>query len=129
MSVNSISIGGSNSGHISQAGGDLEIVNLSAPPDVGAALRAVEEVRAAMAGLSLSWSVAPVADRSLDELERELRRPRPDRREVATRLQWLTELLAGAGALASAGGTLVEGIGTIARWLGPFGTSIARAMG
>jgi hypothetical protein len=93
-------------------------------PDPRQALNAVRTLRRSLAGLDLSEQVRAEAGRALDEIEDELRIPVPDRGVVTARLERFTELLANAGAVASAGASLVRPIRQIAAWVGPIGAAL-----
>jgi len=88
------------------------------------ALNAVRTLRRALGGLELSEQVRSDAGRALDEIEDELRIQGPDRGVVTARLERFTELLTDAGAVASAGASLVRPIRQIAAWVGPMGAAL-----
>jgi hypothetical protein len=117
-------IDGSNHGTINQAGRDVNVTNLTASSLD--ALLAAGELRSALASLGLAPEDRRAAQQELDEVERELRRPDPDREQLAGRLKGLTEILKSAGALATAGAALFGPIGVIAGFLGPLGSAIAQ---
>ncbi|MGA9160095.1 MAG: hypothetical protein WB297_04420 [Actinomycetota bacterium] len=116
-------IGGNNYGDITQGGRDV-LVTKVVSPDPRQALNAVRTLRGSLAGLELPGEVRSEAGRALDEIEGELRVPDPDRGVITARLERFTELLAGAGALASAGASLIRPIRQIATWLGPVGAAL-----
>jgi hypothetical protein len=93
-------------------------------PDPRQALNAVRTLRASLARLELPERVRSQAGRALDGIEGELRMPDPDRGVVTARLERLAELLTGAGAVASAGATLIRPIRQIAAWIGPIGAAL-----
>ena len=112
---------GDNYGQINQAGRDVNVTNVGSSLD---ALLATDALRAELGRLGLSPEARRAAEGDLDEVERELRRPEPDREKVAGRLESLTEVLSSAGALAAAGTALLGPIGAIAGFLGPLGKAV-----
>ena len=116
-------IGGNNYGDITQGGRDV-VVTKVVSPDPRQALNAVRTLRGSLARLGLPNEVRSEAGRTLDEIEGELRIPDPDRGVISARLERFTELLADAGALASAGASLIRPIRQIATWLGPIGAAL-----
>ena len=113
---------GPNYGTINQAGHDINVTNVSSLQ----ALAAAGELRAALAGVRLSADDSSTAHRELDEVERELRRPEPDREHVARRLETLASVLKASGALATAGMALAGPIGVLAGFLGPLGAAVVK---
>jgi hypothetical protein len=111
---------GDNYGQINQAGRDVNVTNVGSLD----ALLATDALRAELGRLALSPEARRAAEDDLDEVERELRRPEPDRERVAGRLESLTEVLSSAGALAAAGAALLGPIGAIAGFLGPLGKAV-----
>jgi hypothetical protein len=93
-------------------------------PEPRQALNAVRTLRRSLAGLELSEQVRSEAGRALDEVEDELLIPDPDRGVVTARLERFTELLTDAGAISSAGASLVRPIRQIAAWVGPMGAAL-----
>jgi hypothetical protein len=81
-------------------------------------------LRRSLGRLELSERVCSEAGRALDEIEDELRIPDPDRGVVTARLERFTELLIDAGAISSAGASLVRAIRQIAAWVGPIGAAL-----
>jgi hypothetical protein len=112
---------GDNYGQINQAGRDVNVTNVGSSLD---ALVATDALRAELARLGLAPDARRAAEDDLDEVERELRRPEPDRERIAGRLESLTEVLSSAGALAAAGTALLGPIGAIAGFLGPLGKAV-----
>ena len=112
---------GDNYGQINQAGRDVNVTNVGSSLD---ALLATDALRAELGRLGLSPEARRAAEDDLDEVERELRRPEPDREKVAGRLESLTAVLSSAGALAAAGTALLGPIGAIAGFLGPLGKAV-----
>ena len=93
-------------------------------PEPRQALNAVRTLRRSLAGLELSEQVRSETGSALDEIEDELRIPGPDRGVVTARLERFTELLTDAGAMSSAGASLVRSIRQIAAWVGPMGAAL-----
>jgi hypothetical protein len=104
-------------------GGD-DVVTKVVRADPRQALNAVRTLRASIARLEVPERVRSEAGRALEEIDAELRMPDPDRGVVTARLQRFTELLAGEGAIASAGASLIRPIRQIATWLGPIGAAL-----
>ena len=115
---------GPNYGTINQAGRDVIAPNVASSSLE--ALVAAAQLRAALADLDLSPEAGRAAREELDGVERELRRPEPDRDEIARSLKRATETLKTAGALAAAGAALVGPIGVIAGFLGPLGEAVVK---
>jgi hypothetical protein len=116
-------IGGNNFGDITQGGRDV-VVTKVVTPDPRQALNAVRTLRGTLARLELPGEVRSEAGRALDEIDGELRIPDPDRGVITARLERFTELLTGAGAVASAGASLIRPIRQIAAWVGPIGAAL-----
>ena len=89
------------------------------------ALRAVSDLRAALDAAALDGPAAAEARAAVDEVERELAAPEPDRGRVAGQLERLTRTVSAAGALAAAGSALVAPLHALAVWLGPLGSHVA----
>lgn len=94
-------------------------------PDPRQALNAVRTLRRSLGGVGMADGVRSQAVRALDEIEDELRMPRPDRGVVTARLERLTEVLEGAGAFGSGDPRLIRPIRHIAAWVGPMGAPLA----
>ncbi len=118
-------IGGNNFGDITQGGRDV-VVTKVVSPDPRQALNAVRSLRGTLDGLEVPEPVRSEAGRALDEIEEELRIPEPDRGVITARLERFTEVLTSAGAVASAGASLIRPIRAIAAWLGPIGAALLR---
>ncbi|MGE5691985.1 MAG: hypothetical protein ACM33B_15660 [Pseudomonadota bacterium] len=112
---------GDNYGQINQAGRDVNVTALDA-------LRATEELRAALSAIPLPPEDLRAADNELDGVERELRRTDPNRQSIARRLDRVTELLKSAGAFTAAGAALFGPIGALAGFLGPLGDAVVSRM-
>jgi hypothetical protein len=89
---------------------------------------AVAQLRAALAGSSLSDDVVQSATAQIDEVERAAAGDQPDRRRVATALEKLTRILVAAGPLATAATAFAAPLGALAAWLGPLGQGLARVI-
>lgn len=121
-------VGGDNYGDITQGGRDVTVTKVISP-DPRQALNAVRTLRGSIERLGLPGEVRAEAGQALDEIEEELRIPDPDRGVIAGRLRRFTELLMDAGALASAGASLIRPIRAIATWLGPIGAALIPRLG
>lgn len=99
---------------INQAGGNLTVTNVEA-------LAATAELRQALGRTDLSPEIRRVAEREIEDVEDELRKPEPDKERVAARLESFTAILKSAGAFAAAGAALLGPIGVLAGFLGPLG--------
>jgi hypothetical protein len=119
------SIGGGNYGQIVQAGRDANVIRSAGP---ATALDAAGQLRAAIGELDLAPDARAGALGALDEIDAQLRRPEPDQRQVADRLERLTTLLRHGGSLLGAGAALIHPIGAIAAWLGPLGASLLASL-
>jgi hypothetical protein len=90
----------------------------------GEARRAVGELREALTSVPLTGSRAVQARAQVAELDAAVRAPQPDKSRAADILRRLTELLAGAGSLTTAGAALVGPLQTLAGWLGAHGAAL-----
>jgi hypothetical protein len=88
------------------------------------ARRAVGELREALTSVPLNGSRAAEAWAQVAELDGAVRAPRPDKGRAADILRRLTELLANAGSLTTAGAALMGPLQTLASWLGAHGAAI-----
>jgi hypothetical protein len=77
-----------------------------------------------VAGLRLTEAERSSAERDLQGLEEAVAGPEPDTKAASQHLRSFTANLKEAGALATAGVALVEGIAKIAQWLGPLGAGV-----
>jgi hypothetical protein len=123
-------IGQQNAGIINNTAGDQYIrggqqATVVAGPEV---LAALVTLRSAVSSLPLPPEVAREAERQLDEADAAAQDPRADQPRAATALERLTGILARAGALASAFGTVVEPLRTLAVWLGPLGQRLLQML-
>jgi hypothetical protein len=91
---------------------------------VGEVLAELSSLREALAGLRLTEAERSSAERDLQGLEEAVAGPEPDTKAASQHLQSFTANLKEAGALATAGVALVEGIAKIAQWLGPLGAGV-----
>ena len=124
MSGAQFNIGQPQAGVINNVGGNLNVDRFEGTLQVGNQL--VADLRAALDRTPLPGPTRAEAGRALDEVERELERPQPDKSRIAARLEGLTRLLSSAGALAAAADNLLLPVlGKLADWLGPAGVSLA----
>ncbi len=89
-----------------------------------AARQALSELRQALSSIPLDRPRAAEARAQVDELDRAVRAPQPDKQRAASALKRLTDLLIGAGSLATAGAALIGPLQTLAVWLGTHGAAI-----
>jgi hypothetical protein len=90
----------------------------------------LSRLRAALDRLAdLPPGASAAATQELDGAEAAVSRPEPDRQEFADRLGRLTDILARAGALATAGHSLSGPLIDLAHKLGHLGQPILRALG
>jgi len=80
--------------------------------------RAVGELGDALARTDLPGPVQEEARARVRDLDREMRRPEPDRDRVTEHVSRLTKILYAAGALATAATGLLGPLSTVAGWLG-----------
>lgn len=92
------------------------------------ALDAVARLRTALAGLPLDGAAAAEAASAVEEMDRELRAPEPDRARVAGQMEQLTRTVSAAGALAGAGAALAAPLHALAAWLGPLGAHLVQGL-
>ena len=92
---------------------------------VGEVLAELRSLREALAGLRLTEAERSSAERDLQGLEEAVAGPEPDTARASQHLQSFTANLKEAGALATAGVALVEGIAKIAQSLGAGGPGAA----
>jgi hypothetical protein len=91
--------------------------------DEGARL-AVRDLQEALSNVPLDAPRAAAARARVAELDAAVSAPRPDKHRAADTVRQLTELLAGAGSLATAGAALIGPLQTLATWLGNEGAAI-----
>jgi hypothetical protein len=123
MSGAQFNIGQQQAGVINNVGGDLNVDRIEGTLQVGNQL--VADLRTALDRTPMPGPTRVEAGRVLDEVERELERPQPDKPRIAARLEGLTRLLGSAGALAAAADSLLPVLGKLAAWLGPAGAGLA----
>jgi hypothetical protein len=82
------------------------------------AMQAVSELRQALSRTPLDRPRTVEVRAQVAELDAVVRAPQPDKRRAADILKRLTDLLVGAGSLATAGAALVGPLQTLAAWLG-----------
>lgn len=127
----SFNIGSQNAGLINNVQGDQTVrggqhVAISSPAEAVAAMR---QIRAEIESTALPSKTKAEARKLADQIERQLEQPQPDKRTAGERLARLTSVLVSAGALATAGTSLLTGLTTLAAWLGPFGLSALELLG
>ena len=88
-----------------------------------AAAQSIHDLRTALAHAQLPSDQDAAARAEIDELDQAVQAG-PDRTRAAGALERLTRLLAGAGALATAGSSLVEPLRGLATWLGPAASQV-----
>ena len=84
----------------------------------------VASLREALAELRLTAAERAAAEQELDAVDEALSDEEPDRSVVGSHLSRLTQGLKDAGALASAGESVLRSLGTIARWAGPVAAGV-----
>jgi hypothetical protein len=89
---------------------------------------AVADLRGALQATALPDPARREAERALDAVETELERPAPHKERVGTFVEGLTDTLKEAGALATAGESLLSPLKTLASWLGPAGLAAIRLL-
>ena len=92
-------------------------------PDPRQALNAVRTLRGIIARLGLPDGVRWEACGELEQIEKEIRMPDPDRGVVTAHLERFTEILASAG-VDMTRRSLIRSIRQIAVWLGPIGVPL-----
>ncbi len=88
------------------------------------AWRAVGDLREALTSVILDGPRAAEARAQVAELDGAVRARRPNKGRAADILRRLTELLASAGSLTTAGTALMGPLQTLASWLGAHGAAI-----
>ena len=128
---NIFNIGSQQAANINNVAGDMILTggqHGAANLTVIDARREIRVVRQNLDQAALPPQSRLAAGRALEGVEEELDKPEPDRGRVAGRLEELTRVLASAGALAGAGGALVQPLRRLASWLGPLGLSLLRLL-
>ncbi len=109
-------------------GGDNQtVVRASESATIGSLAEvtsSVEQLRAELDQMRLSTAERDAAARELAGLQAAVDAPDDQRDAAAQHLHAFTAGLKEAGAMASAGSSLVESIGKVARWLGPLGATV-----
>lgn len=123
-------IGSQSGGVVSNVGRDQHVTGgqHGTSVSVADAQSAAQALKAVLTSLDLPPDVKAVAQQEAEQVERELGQSEPDREHVAGRLERLTRVLAGAGALASAGTALIGPLTTLAHWLGGIGAPLLRLL-
>lgn len=120
----SFNIGSQNGGVINNVSGDQRIAGGQHGNVVVGheqARRAARDLRVELTRTPLGQTEAAQAHARVDEVDTEMRSPKPDRSRIARSLTWLTELLVTAGHLSTAGAALVGPLRTLGSWLGALG--------
>lgn len=94
-------------------------------PSIGDVRQAVADLRNSLEITGLNGADYQLARKYLDDLDAEVGRSEPDRKNVADRLTRLTSIVTAAGAFAG----LAEPIQTIVGWLGSLGQPIVKLLG
>jgi hypothetical protein len=89
---------------------------------------AVADLRGALHAAALPDPARREAEHALDAVEAELECPGPDKSRIATLVEKLTYTLKEAGALATAGESLLSPLKTLTSWLGPAGLAALRLL-
>jgi hypothetical protein len=116
-------IGKQQAGAIYQAGRDQVIHHGGGTLSVGLQ-SAVSDIRAAIASADLAEADRRSADEALGDVEAQLQSAEPNKHRIAGRLEGLAHILSRAGALAGA----MNGMHTLASWLGPVGVSLLQLL-
>ena len=87
-------------------------------------LAELASIRQALDELRLTAAERNGVEADVAAMEAAARADDPDAHALRQRLESLTSTLKDAGALASAGSTLVDSIAKLARWLGPLGAGV-----
>jgi hypothetical protein len=82
---------------------------------------AVADLRGALQAAALPDPTRREAEQTLDAVEAELESPGPDKARIGTLVARLTETLKEAGALATAGESLLSPLKKLTSWLAPAG--------
>jgi hypothetical protein len=116
-------IGSQQAGSINNVAGDFNVGTFESSLQTGNQL--VTDLRRALDQTEMPARTRTEVGRELNAVERELGRPQPDKATVAERLERLTKMLTGAGALATAANTVLPILHTLAGWLGGAGAGLA----
>jgi hypothetical protein len=117
---------GSQQGNISNVAGNQtnygnQNVNIAAPPDV---LAAVREVIRQLDHLPLPAPEAADAKADLERLDKQMSTGEVSQHQVSQRLTRILNMARNAGAVLTAASSLGSAVTTIAKWLGPIGSSL-----
>ena len=121
MSV-AFNIGSQQAGAIYQAAGDQTIEHGGGTLAIGA-LRAVQELRTALESAAVPPAEKHEVEHALEGVESELETSEPDRSKIAGALERIIGVLGQAGALASAGESLVSPLRSLASFAGAAGAT------
>lgn len=120
-------IGSQQAGAIYQATGDQTIRHAGGTLTTGP-LSAVADLRSALREALPSQLASREAEQALDEIEGELERDQPDKGRIGSHVERLIGVLSQAGALVSAGESLLPPLRTLAVWLGAAGLGALRLL-
>jgi hypothetical protein len=120
-------IGSQQAGAIYQAAGDQTIGHAGGTLAMGP-WGAVADLRSALETATLSGPAQSDAERTLKDVEAELQRDTPDKRRIGSHVERLVAVLGQAGALMTAGESLLAPLRTLAAWLGPAGLAALRLL-
>jgi hypothetical protein len=125
-------IGNQSGGIINNVGGDQYIEGgqdgvAVSREEAGSAAGILRELLAANRS-KLSDADRATVQAEASAIQEELGSPEPSPQKVSARLERLTSVLSAAGALGGAGAALLGPLTTIAKWLGPMGTSVLRSL-
>ena len=112
---------------INQAAGDQTINNPGGTLTL-APQGAVADLRGALQAAAVPDPARREAEWALDGVEAELESPDPDKARLGTLVEGLTGTLKEAGALATAGESLLSPLKTLASWAGPTGLAAVRLL-
>jgi hypothetical protein len=113
-------IGSQQAGAIYQAAGSQTIRHAGGTLTTGP-VGAVADLRCAIKAAMLPHPAERDAAQALDDVEVELTRAAPDKRRIGSYLDRLVAVLGQAGALVTAGESLLPPLRTLASWLGTAG--------
>jgi len=97
-----------------------------APPEV---LDAVQQLQQLLAALPVDTPTAARAGRELDDADRQLRAPEPDRSAVDRSLARFVQVLTGVTSAGTALAGVVAPLATVASWIGAHGSLLVGALG
>jgi hypothetical protein len=120
VSAPGFTIGSQQAVTINQAARDQTINNPAGTLTI-APQGAVADLRGALQAAALPDPTRREAEQTLDAVEAELESPGPDKARIGTLVARLTETLKEAGALATAGESLLSPLKKLTSWLAPAG--------